>query len=115
MKHIKQAYDDLRAGLVSSNIQSKQSIEERRDNADIIILQLLVYLLEQRNYDGFIKQFEAHFHAFKNSFDSIQSNIATSGVISGYLQKFEEQRWRGNWHNTIAMMLEQKPILFNDS
>jgi len=27
-------------------------------------------------------------------------------VISGYLQKFEEQRWRANWHNTIAMMLE---------
>lgn len=66
MKHIKQAYDDLRAQATAGPIASRQVIEERRENADIILMQLLVYLIDQRNYDGFIKQFQAHLHAYKN-------------------------------------------------
>lgn len=55
MKHIKQAYDDMRSAYSSGALVSKQVLDERRENADIIMIQLLVYLLDQRNYDGFIK------------------------------------------------------------
>jgi len=46
MKHIKQAYDDLRASTTTGALLSKQVLEERRENADIIMVQLLVYLLD---------------------------------------------------------------------
>jgi hypothetical protein len=52
---MKEAYDSLKQGIMASSVVSKQGMDERRENADIICLQLLVYLLEQRNYDGFIK------------------------------------------------------------
>ena len=38
MKHIKQAYDDLRASTTTGALMSKQALEERRENADIIMI-----------------------------------------------------------------------------
>jgi len=32
---------------------SRQSIEEQRDNADVICLQMLQYLQDSKNFDGF--------------------------------------------------------------
>lgn len=69
LKHLKQAYDNLKAGMGSGTLLSKSSLDERRDNADVVCIQMLVYLLEQKNYEGFMKQFRTHFHAYKNSFE----------------------------------------------
>ena len=92
---------------------SKSSLEERRDNADIICLQLLVFLLDMKNYDGFVKQFRNHFHLYKNTFDQICQSAENNQSL--VLSKIEEMKWRSNWHMMIAKMLESKPILFNDS
>ena len=54
------------------------------------MIQLLVYLLDQRNYDGFIKQFQAHLHAYKNQYDEIISKASTTSGYSYYLAKLEE-------------------------
>jgi hypothetical protein len=66
---MREGYEYIKASMVSSNLISKSSLEERRDNADIICLQMLVYLLDQRNYEALLKQFHMHFHLFKNSFE----------------------------------------------
>ena len=65
-----------------------------------------------KNYDGFIKQFRAHFHAYKNSFETMNTQ---GSVISLPLQKIEELKWRSNWHFMIAKMLEQRPTIFNEN
>lgn len=49
LKHIRQAYDDLKLGVSASQLttsQSRLAFEERRDNADVVMLQMLVYLLD---------------------------------------------------------------------
>jgi len=43
------------------------------------------------------------------------SKAQSTNPFTYYLSKMDEQRWRANWHVTIAKMLESKPILFNDS
>lgn len=96
---------------------SKSSLDERRDNADVICIQMLVYLLEQKNYEGFVKTFRTHFHTYKNSFEQMNAGSlpANSSSLRAAQQKIEELRWRSTWHMIIAKMLEAKPILFSDS
>ena len=55
LKHLKDAYDGVRMYIASNNVGSKSSLDEVRDNADIICLQLLQFLLDQKNYDAFVK------------------------------------------------------------
>jgi hypothetical protein len=50
---------------------SKQSNLECRENADLICLQLLTYLLDEKDYDLFFKTFKNHFHSYKNNFESL--------------------------------------------
>jgi hypothetical protein len=38
MKHLKEAYDGIRLCIASSNVASKSSLDEVRDNSDIICL-----------------------------------------------------------------------------
>lgn len=87
---------------------SKSNLDERRDNADVICIQILVYLLATKNYEQFIKQFQMHFHTFKNNFEQIQtaSNQANSFTLKQAHQRIEECKWRSNWHMLIAKMLE---------
>jgi hypothetical protein len=87
-------------------------LEDCRENADVIQLQMMTYLLDQRNYEGLIKQFTAHLHAFKNSFTKVIHAAGQLSATSYYLAKIEEHRWRANWHLTIAKMLEARPVLF---
>ena len=42
------AYDDLRIGMGPGVAISRQAFEQRRENADIIMIQMLVYLLDQK-------------------------------------------------------------------
>ena len=91
----------------------RSSLEERRANADVICLQLLVFLLDQKNFDAFIKQYRSHYHLYKNSFDQITSRAQPGDTLSVALARIEELRWRANWHATIAKMLEPKEVLFN--
>ena len=110
LKHMKEAYDCLRGS--STQLLAKSSIDEKRDNADLICLQILQFLLDMKNYEGFIKQYRAHFHAYKSSFEAINTQSST---ISGPLLKIEELKWRSNWHLAIAKMLEQRPTIFNEN
>ena len=76
----------------------------------------MVYLLDQKNYEGLIEQFEMHFHLFKNSFEQLNqasSQQANSFSLKIAHLKIEELRWRSNWHYILARMLEEKPLLFN--
>ena len=66
-----------------------------------------------KNYDGFVKQYRAHFHAYKYSFEQI--NSSSSGILSVPLLKIEELRWRSNWHKIIAKMLDARPTIFNEN
>ena len=38
LKYMKEAYESVKAGLTSSRVETKQTLDERRDNADIICL-----------------------------------------------------------------------------
>ena len=44
LNHIRASYDELKLGGSSTFISSRQAFEEKRDNADIVMLQLLVLL-----------------------------------------------------------------------
>jgi predicted PolB exonuclease-like 3'-5' exonuclease len=111
MKHLKEAYDGLRS--TSAQHIAKSIIDEKRENADLICLQILQYLLDMKNYDGFIKMYRSHFHAYKTSFETINS-LNSPSFISLPLQKIEELKWRANWHMIIAQMLDLRPTIFNE-
>lgn len=100
--------------MSQSGIISKSSLDERRDNADIICLQMLYYLLDQKQYESFIKTFQMHFHLFKTSFESMNASATTANSFSLKIshQRIEEIRWRANWHLIVAKMLEATPLLF---
>jgi hypothetical protein len=57
------------------------------------------------------------YHYFKTSFDQIQPGVslAKHPAISSSLYTLEELKWRSNWADIIATMLENKPILFGDN
>ena len=69
LKYMKEAYESIKASLTSSRVETKQTLDERRDNADIICLQTLVYLLDLKKYEEFIRTYQLHFHLFKTNFD----------------------------------------------
>ena len=76
---------------------------------------MLVLLLDQRNYEALIKQFQMHFHLFKCSFEQMgsgQGGSANSFSLKLAHQKIEEIKWRSNWHKIIAEMLKDQPVLF---
>jgi hypothetical protein len=68
-----------------------------------------------KTYDAFIKQFRAHFHAYKSSFEQINSSTHYNNILAIPLLKIEELRWRSNWHMIIAKMLDARPTVFNET
>lgn len=91
LKRLIEAYNLLLQGsiAVSALGVKRQITEEQRDNADIVAVIVLKMYLSSNQKARFLDFFKAHFLQFK--FRAIN---------------FEELKWRANWFNLVATMLE---------
>jgi len=64
LKYMKEAYQQLKQSL--GNSASRFSFEERRDNADLIILKILLTFLVLGNHASFYEHFRAHYFVFQS-------------------------------------------------
>lgn len=93
-KYYEQAYDQIKTSLANSVV--RQSFEERRDNADLILVKLLLVHLKQNNHQQFKDLFNSHFQTYQQKMSHLSANL-----------QFEEFKWRANLYRIGAEMLEQ--------
>lgn len=62
VKYMKEAYAQLKQSLGISS--SRTTIEEKRDNADLIMIKILQMYIANGSAQGFIENYRSHFYTF---------------------------------------------------
>lgn len=74
---------------------SRQSMNERRENADILAILILKAHLSSGQMQKFIDFFREHFYSYQSNMAQLKWQLC-----------FEEQRWRANWFRIMGTLLE---------
>lgn len=90
--HYRDAYDRIRQTL--SNSAARSSFEERRDNADLIMIKMMQIFLGAGNFMSFLDVYRSHFQCFQQKFSALKREVW-----------FEEYKWRANWQRIVGDML----------
>jgi hypothetical protein len=62
LKYMKEAYNQLKQSMGISS--SRTTLEEKRDNADLIMIKILQMYIANGNPQGFIENYRSHFFTF---------------------------------------------------
>jgi hypothetical protein len=94
LKYYEQAYEQIKSSLANSAVRS--SFEERRDNADLIFIKLLLIHLKSGNVSLFKDLFNSHLATYQQKLSYLSNKM-----------HFEEFKWRANVYRLAAELLEQ--------
>ena len=102
IKAVKEAYFLLRLSL--SNINEPAPHEEKRENADVIVIKLLQLHLILGNTKEFYEVFREHFYMYQLKIGSLKSE-----------NKHEEFLWRANLFRAAGELLEESKVFGSGS
>ena len=95
---MKDGYLQLKSTLQSQG--NRLTFDEKRENADLIMIKILQLYIANVNPQGFIESFKQHFYSFQQKLNGLKKE-----------QKFEEFKWRANWFRLMSQFLETYPPL----